>query len=147
MCPMRPKLRLASFKALRITQSSFQSKLLHNDLGARSIDRSPLDSSTTFGPVVPTTQLVMQQFNAPLLSGTQRTASLESASSFAMLPASAIGWFCTVDGLVIDSNGQPIVGGHSLLTAEGEDDESDDESLVPEVTLPGSTNNGQARFC
>ncbi|MFN9416229.1 MAG: hypothetical protein ACK578_01850, partial [Pirellula sp.] len=112
--------------------SSFQSKLLHNDLGARSIDRSPLDSSTTFGPVVPTTQLVMQQFNAPLLSGSQRTASLESASSFAMLPDNAIGWFCTADGLVIDSNGHPIVGGHAMLTAEGEDD----ESLVPEVTLP-----------
>ena len=110
----------------------FQSKLLHNDLGARSIDRSPLDSSTTFGPVAPTTQLVMQQFNAPLLSGSQRTASLESASSFAMLPDTAIGWFCTADGLVLDSKSQPIVGGHAMLTAEGEND----ESLVPEVTLP-----------
>ena len=43
----------------------YQSKLLHNDLGARSIDRSPLDSSTTFGPVVPTTQLVMQLWSKP----------------------------------------------------------------------------------
>ena len=63
-----------------------------------------------------------------------------------MLPDNAIGWFCTADGFVLDSKSQPIVGGHAMLTAEGEDD----ESLVPEVTLPeleACKNKGQAVFC
>jgi hypothetical protein len=134
--PSASKSAFELVQGLSKNPSVLQSKLLQTELGVRSLDTSPLDSSSEFGPAVPTAQLVMQHWSAPILSGIGNPESRGFATTPPFIPLTelTLGGFCREDGMVMNANGNVIGESNLALLAEGEGD--GDGSLVPNVNLP-----------